>query len=187
MQTMKKYILLALLALLGLLFFSCKEEDNDDNIKTPINSMDISGVYSVYIAHNNTNMINGSDIFIIKRKDANSFYLALLYHNRNLYSPLTILSVYDSNKVKGTFLLADPPNSGQWITCNFDAVIYDNNTDVYPYPLDSISGTWNGKYFYFGSPGFPAGYTNVENGVFNIKKIPIFNEETIPPFPYPKK
>jgi hypothetical protein len=185
---MKKYILLALLGLLSLLFFSCKEEEdnNNGNITTPVNSMDISGVYYVDIYHNNVEVLDRG-YFVIKRKDANSFYLSLLYHDETLYSPLTIVSVYDSNRVKGEFLLPDPPNSGEWITCEFDAVYSDNNTDVYPYPLDSISGTWKGRYFYYGSPSFPAGYTDVENGIFILRKIPVFNEETIPPFPYPKK
>ena len=181
-KDMKK-LLLVFLVLFSLLLFSCNDKENEHETENPIKSFDISGVYNFLYYGGNTTFDGG--LYVVMRKDDNSFYASRCYNYQTLYSPLTIINVDLSGKIVGNLILRDTAYN-QWKECNIEGrVLGYNNKDC---SYIEINGTWTGNYTYYRpslSQVIPGAYVTLTNGTFTLFKADIADQPTLPPFPYP--
>jgi hypothetical protein len=162
---MKKYILI----LLGsfLLFSCCEEEEIKDEIK---DSRGIAGVYSsvfqgryVKVSSSGTPETiiyeNTKIRCVFQVRNDNSYYLYTTDTVNNLLvtSPISIVSVIDTNKIIGDFYLC---NNGAWTEGYVEGEVCE----------DSIYGIFTG-YFSFKHPYYPTFYTStILDGHFKLNK-----------------
>ncbi len=143
---------LVFLALISLFLFSCTDKEPEQELKTT----DITGIYRgsfspeiqpIYAA--------------FKRKDAKTFYMASVSYPDVFavtYLDLTEVEVYDTDKMRGEFIVYNPMDNQLWRRGTIRGRI----------TKDSIYGVFSAIRFIFtGSMMFPAHYDTIINGKFS--------------------
>ena len=154
---MKKYLFLLILSLLSLEFFSCKEEKKEEESKG------ISGVYTSSLngqySSASNKYENNKMLFVFSRRNNSEYilYITDTIKGALVTSPISIITVSDSNKIKGDFYLYGI--SSGWVRGSIDGII----------SRDSIYGSFTGHIPYQ-DPSYPIhDIYPIENGRFTLK------------------
>ncbi len=157
LYAMKKYLLLLFLLLASLEFFSCKEEKIEEESKG------ISGVYTSTLTGQYSSAEykyeNNKMLFVFSRRNNSEYilYITDTIQGNLVTSPISIINVSDSNKIKGDFYLYGI--SSGWVRGSIDGIV----------SRDSIYGSFTGHITYQ-DPIYPIHYIYpIENGRFTLK------------------
>lgn len=153
---MKKYLLFFFLLLSSLQFFSCKEEKIEEESKG------ISGVYTSTLTGQYSSVEykyeNNKMLFVFSRRNNSEYiYITDTIQGTLVTSPISIINVSDSNKIKGDFYLYGI--SSGWVRGSIDGIV----------SRDSIYGSFTGHIPYHDPLYHYSVIYPIENGRFTLK------------------